>query len=240
MARVLKEDAYAGKRNQILDAAQRLVYTKGYERMVIQDILDELHISSGAFFHYFANKQAVLEALADRMQAEMEQLILPVVRDPQQAAGEKLRSFFGTILRREISPDALTLMIALLRIWFDDSNALLRYKVDAGRMKRLAPLLEEIVQQGVREGSFTPASPDLAGEVALALVQGLEYSMARVHARFEAHRDEHQYLDEQAAVYDAYMESIERVVGAQRGLLYRLDPALLAYFFRGDEQSAPG
>jgi AcrR family transcriptional regulator len=239
MARIVKEEEYASKRNQILDTAQRLVYAKGYERMTLQDIQDELHISSGAFYHYFANKQKVLEALADRMQAEMEQLVLPIVRDDQLPADEKLRNFLAAILRREISPEALTLMIALLRIWFGDSNALIRYKVDAGRMQRLAPLLTEIVQQGIGEQRFTPVSPGLAGEVALSLIQGLEYSMARVHARFEKHRDEHQYLEELSAVYDAYMESIERAFGVRPGLLYRLDPAAveeaLRVYKKGEE-----
>lgn len=47
MARIVKEKAYAVKRNEILEAAQRLVYTKGYEQMTIQDILDSLQISKG-------------------------------------------------------------------------------------------------------------------------------------------------------------------------------------------------
>jgi AcrR family transcriptional regulator len=49
MARIVKEEEYAARRNEILDAAQRLVYTKGYEHMTIQDILDDRHISKGAF-----------------------------------------------------------------------------------------------------------------------------------------------------------------------------------------------
>ncbi|TMD98834.1 MAG: TetR family transcriptional regulator, partial [Chloroflexi bacterium] len=40
MARIVKEQAYAVKRNEILDVARRLVDTKGYEQMTIQDILD--------------------------------------------------------------------------------------------------------------------------------------------------------------------------------------------------------
>lgn len=53
MARVVKEQEYSQKRNDILDAAVRLIYTKGYERMTIQDIQADLKISSGAFYHYF-------------------------------------------------------------------------------------------------------------------------------------------------------------------------------------------
>ena len=70
MARIVKEQAYAVKRNEILDVAQRLVYTKGYEQMTIQDILDGLPISKGAFYHYFDSKQALLEALIERMLKE--------------------------------------------------------------------------------------------------------------------------------------------------------------------------
>lgn len=53
MPRVVKEEEYAVKCNEILDVAQHLVYTKGYQQMSIQDILDELKISKGAFYHYF-------------------------------------------------------------------------------------------------------------------------------------------------------------------------------------------
>src|SRR5262245_58568880 len=55
MARVVKE--HAVRRGEILDVAQRLVYTSGYEQMTIQDMLDELQISKGAFYHYFSSKQ---------------------------------------------------------------------------------------------------------------------------------------------------------------------------------------
>ena len=53
MPRVVKEEDYAARRNEILDVARQLVYTKGYEQMSIQDILDALKISKGAFYHYF-------------------------------------------------------------------------------------------------------------------------------------------------------------------------------------------
>jgi AcrR family transcriptional regulator len=60
MARIVKEEEYLARRNEILDASLRLVYSKGYDKMTIQDILDQLHISKGAFYHYFDSKVAVL------------------------------------------------------------------------------------------------------------------------------------------------------------------------------------
>jgi hypothetical protein len=48
MARTVKAHEYEKKRGQILDTAQRLIYTRGYARLTIQDVLDELQISKGA------------------------------------------------------------------------------------------------------------------------------------------------------------------------------------------------
>ncbi|MGD0006240.1 MAG: helix-turn-helix domain-containing protein, partial [Anaerolineaceae bacterium] len=79
MARIVKEDEYNVRRNEILESAQRFVYTRGYEQMAIQDILDDLQISKGAFYHYFTSKQALLEALIERMMLDAEQVLTPIV-----------------------------------------------------------------------------------------------------------------------------------------------------------------
>ncbi len=60
MARIVRPEQYAAKRVEILNAARRLMFSKGYERMSIQDILSEVRISSGAFHHYFASRGALL------------------------------------------------------------------------------------------------------------------------------------------------------------------------------------
>ncbi len=223
MARTVKQQEYAEKRNEILDAAQKLIYLKGYERMTIQDIQDELHISSGAFYHYFVSKQAVMVALAERMQNDMEQLLQPITNDPALPATEKLRRAMATILRREISKNAETLIITLLRIWFSDENALVRARVDEARVERFAPLLIGIVRQGIREGSFTIVHPELSGELILSLIQGLQYSLARVYSRFEMEHDQQRFIEGSVIAFDTYMEAIERSLNAPPNLLFRLD-----------------
>jgi len=96
MARTVNKEEYTAKRNQILDAAQHLVYTKGYERMTLQDILAELQISSGAFYHYFDSKPAVLVAFIERIRQETEKPLLPIIHDPHLSAIEKFQGFFDT------------------------------------------------------------------------------------------------------------------------------------------------
>ena len=93
LVRVRKPEEHTAKRNEILDAALQLVYSKGYGSMTIQDILDRLQISKGAFYHYFDSKASVLQALVERMAAEqVEPLILAAVHNPRLSAIEKLQA----------------------------------------------------------------------------------------------------------------------------------------------------
>ena len=48
-------------------AATRLFQTKGYDQTSVQDILDALGASRGAFYHYFDSKGALLDAVVERM-----------------------------------------------------------------------------------------------------------------------------------------------------------------------------
>ena len=51
------------KRQAILDVAEKLFYSKGYEATTVQDILDVLETSKGSFYHHFESKEQVLATL---------------------------------------------------------------------------------------------------------------------------------------------------------------------------------
>lgn len=221
MARTVNEDDYVGKRNGILDAVQRLVYTKGYERMTIQDILDEVRMSSGAFYHYFASKPAALEAFITRIRDEAEKPLLPIIRDPQLSAIEKLRGFFSTLNRLRTANQATVL--ELLRVWYTDENAIVRQKVDDAVREQRAPLLNAIVRQGIADGVFTTPYPEQAGAIILALLHGMENTHAHLLLSLGPGCDEAQIIADIITTHAAYMEAIERVLGAPARALERVD-----------------
>src|SRR5258707_137754 len=196
MARTVKPEAVAAKRREILDAAQRLVFTKGYEQMSIQDILDEVQISSGAFHHYFVSRGALLEAFVERIKQETEKPLLPIIHDPKLSAIEKLQGFFDTLDRLRTVHKAE--VVKLGRVWYTDDNAPVRLKVDEAIRSQRLPLLTEIVRQGVREGSFTTTYPDKAGEVLLSLLQGMGDTHAKLlfSFSFEQEQDEERCIEE--------------------------------------------
>src|SRR2546421_7429634 len=173
MVRVVNEAAYTARRNTILDAAQRAIGTKGYEQMAIADLLSELQISSGAFYHYFGSKPALLAALVERMGDQVEQLVLPIIHDPTLRALDKLQRFFATLDHWKLAHKRLVL--AYLRVWYADENAIVRHKLYIARVKRLAPWLSEIIQEGVEEGVFTTPYPDQAARMIFSLIEDVGY-----------------------------------------------------------------
>jgi AcrR family transcriptional regulator len=221
MARTVNKEEYTAKRNQILDAAQRLVYTKGYERMTLQDILAELQISSGAFYHYFDSKPAVLEAFIERIRQETEKPLLPIIHDPHLSAIEKFQGFFDTLDRLRIAHKAD--VVTLGRVWYTDDNALVRQKVDEAVRQQRAPLLNEIVRQGIREGAFTIAYPDQAGDVILSLLQGMGNAHAKLLLSLDQEPDEQRSIETSVAIHAVYMDAIERVLGVPPHSFYRVD-----------------
>lgn len=221
MVRTVKAVEHAAKRNDILDGAQRLITAKGYERMTIQDILADLKISKGAFYHYFDSKQGVLEALVSRLLDEAEEVLVPIASDARHGALEKLQRFFTALLRWKSGQRMF--VAEVVRVWFTDENALVRHKVDALTLQRLSPLLTAIIHQGCQEGVFTPSQPDLAGTVILSLIRGLQDTLAEQQLADGQRRADPAFAAGIVAAYAAYFEAIERMLGVADAALGRLD-----------------
>jgi AcrR family transcriptional regulator len=226
MARIVKEQEYAVRRNAILDVAQRLVGSRGYEQMTIQDILDDLKISKGAFYHYFDSKQALLEALIERMQDEVDQLLSPITHDPHLSALDKLQRLFDALAQWKTEQKAF--LVALLQVWYTDDNAIVRQKLRATRIRRVAHLLTEIIHQGIQEGVLTTSYPDQIAEVVVSLVLDLSDTLAGLLLASELDRNVQPRIERTVA---AYNDAVERVLGASTNALHLVDDAILKEWF---------
>jgi AcrR family transcriptional regulator len=215
MARTVNVTEQAARRDAILDAAQRLILSNGYERLTVQDILDDLQISKGAFYHYFDSKPAVVEALTERLVDDSERGLARIAEDPELGATEKLQRFFCEIVRWKSARQ--NLMVAMLPVWYAPDNLAFRTLVDRATAKRLAPLLSAIVRQGVDEHHFATAYPGQAGAIIIAIVQALQDAMAQ-HLLTTGSK-----VKEMVATHGAHIEAIERYLGVPAGTLYRAD-----------------
>src|SRR5215469_684176 len=126
MPRTLDPVAHALRRDAFVDAAARLIQTKGYEQMSIQDVLAELDTSRGAFYHYFDSKVTLLEAVVERIVETATAELAPVADDHDRSALQKLEGVFGGLARWKA--ERKELLLALMRVWLSDENAIMREK----------------------------------------------------------------------------------------------------------------
>jgi AcrR family transcriptional regulator len=229
MARTVKPEEREAKRNQILAATQRLILTKGYERMTIQDIIAELKISSGAFYHYFDSKPAVMDALVERIRDESTAPLQKIVRDSRLSALQKLREFFQTL--DQMRATRQTVVIALVQTWYDDSNAIVRQKVEAETTAWRAPLITEIARQGIQEGTFSTPFPEQVGELVLALANAMGVAHTKLMLAFQHNSDEREFIESVLATQAAFLDAIERVLGVPK-TLERADVRTVEYWVK--------
>ncbi len=212
MTRVVKE--HAVRRDEILDAGQRLIYTKGYERMTIQDMLDELHISKGAFYHYFDSKEALLEAITNRLLDEAERRLKPVLENPDLNAVEKFQQYFNVVTR--LKTEQKPFLVALLRVWYADDNAIVREKVRLTGSTRVVALLQSVIEQGITEGTMRSVFPDQLGGIVFALMQGVNEKLAQMMLVPDLTLEQLPAIER---VIAAYTDALELVLGSPSGSL---------------------
>lgn len=226
MARTVNRAAHAVRRDAFLDVAQRLILARGYERMSVQDVLDELDASRGAFYHYFDSKVALLEGVVDRIGAAATEAVLPVLDDPALTAPEKLARLFSGIARWKSQRKEL--MLQYLRVWYSDDNALLRDKVRESTMTGLAPMLARIIEQGRAEGVFTVDSAEESARIFVYLLMGAQDVAGRLFFACEAGLVSFEEVEHRFA---AFGQAYERLLGAPAGSLRLTDMDVVREWF---------
>jgi AcrR family transcriptional regulator len=226
MARTLNPVAHAVRRDAFIEVAQRLIQSKGYEQLSIQDVLDELGASKGAFYHYFDSKQALLAAVVERMADAASAALMTVVDDPDLTAVAKLEGLFSHLgawksRRKE-------LVLELIRVWFSDENAIVREQLRQSTMTSMTALLATIVRQGQAEGAFTIGSPAHTAEVLVALIAGLNDAATRL---FVARQADAVSFDEVELALAAYLDAFERILGLPAGSFRPMDDSTMHFWF---------
>jgi AcrR family transcriptional regulator len=226
MPRTVNVEVHKVRRDAFLDVAQRLIVTKGYEQMSIQDVLDELEASRGALYHYFDSKQALLDGVVERFADEALETIDPILADSKLPALTKLERVLGGIAR--FKAEQKELVLAILEVWNSDGNALVRERLRHLTAKRIMPTLTLVIRQGVEEGLITSSDPEETARVILYLMQGYQ-ELASEH-----------FLGRQAGTisYEQVLksnriatEAFERVLGIPPRSVTLADEATLRFWF---------
>lgn len=149
--RVVKEAAE--RRNEILDAAEELFVTRGYDKTSTGDILDKVGIARGTLYYHFKSKEEILNAMIERINASL------IARA-------------GVIASDSSMPvlDRIVMSIAALNVETDigheiigevhkPQNALMHQKMQENLISGIVPVLAELVREGNKQGLFSVKYP---------------------------------------------------------------------------------
>ncbi|HYO42920.1 MAG TPA: TetR/AcrR family transcriptional regulator [Candidatus Limnocylindrales bacterium] len=226
MARTLNVATHAVRRDEILDVAERFIRARGYEAMSIQDLQDELGVSRGAIYHYFRSKEAILDALIERMSTAGIAVIRPIVEDPDLDAITKLQAVFATAGAWKAQRSDL--LLAVLRSWYAPANDLVRLRAEKAANAQFVPLMAAIIRQGVDERVMRATSPEHAAITITALFNGSSDTIFRL---LTDRIDGRISFEEVESFMAAYSEAMERILGLPPGSFVLIDPESLHTWF---------
>jgi AcrR family transcriptional regulator len=89
---------WAGRQDEILEAATRLFAQHGYSETDTQLLADELKVGKGTLYRYFPSKQALFQAAADRVMVKLRGRIdddIAGISDPLERITVAIRTFLA-------------------------------------------------------------------------------------------------------------------------------------------------
>ena len=225
MVRTLNPTVRAVRRDAILDVAERLMRTCGYEEMSVQDIQDELGVSRGAIYHYFGSKAEILDAVSERITNTVMAAIETIADDPDLTPMAKLQRVFA--VASQWKAERKDLMVALAQAWYSDQNLLVRERMEHLVATRLTPLIADILRDGKAEDVFHVGSPDHAAAILVAMLLDSGEALSRlVFAGLEGNAS----FEEIELAIAAYNEAFERILGVGTGSFEIVDTPTLRFW----------
>lgn len=151
---------------RILDVAEELFMTKGYEHTTMADIVDGLGgLTKGAVYHHFKSKEDIFEAVFERANKPVLERSDAIMADRSLTGLEKLRA-----LDRASSEGPSADMWHAMRPSSDPiQNARILAREYADLFETAHRYVEPAVREGVADGSIAAPHPRETAEVLLLL-----------------------------------------------------------------------
>ncbi len=162
------------RRKQIVDATIRCLARDGYSGLTMKRVAREVGVSQGILHYYFRDKRAILVAALERVMEDLHRRVVREARgtrDPRQ----RLRALITACL--SVAIEAREFWVVFVEFWGEMMHDRKLMSINADLYARIRELIGRIVGQGVRAERFRRVSPEYAGAIILALVDGLSLQL---------------------------------------------------------------
>ena len=126
------------RRAEILDTAQRLFITRGYQSTSVEDILTQIGIAKGTLYYHFSSKEEILRALIARIADGIAERAGAIAAGPEPA----VRKFLAIMSAARVDEPELALAEEL----HAPNNAEFHVLTIVETVRRLTPILTGVVE----------------------------------------------------------------------------------------------
>ncbi|TAJ14864.1 TetR/AcrR family transcriptional regulator [Marinilabiliaceae bacterium JC017] len=167
-------------RSSILEAARELFAKFGYKKTTMEDIAHALRKGKSSLYYYFKNKEEIFQAVI-KMEEDILFSRLHEVLKSDISPQEKLMNY--VIVRMETIRKLDNYYKALRDDMFGDYDLMVDIKGKGE--KEEAEMLKSILEEGVRDNSFTVKDTQLASVAIAISLKGLEVPLFKSLDKFE-------------------------------------------------------
>lgn len=162
-------------RQQILLAAIKLLGSKGYANLSMNDIVAESGVSKGGVYWHFKNKDAILEAVFDSfLEAQLEFADAQLAGD--NSPTEKLRRIFSIAQMAMLAEIPPPLEFYAMAARDPALMERMRRYVDAYGQR-----IVQVIEQGIAEGEFAPVDARMTALNLMSFLEGVLLIGLMVH-----------------------------------------------------------
>ena len=144
--RVVKEAAE--RRNEILDVAEELFVTKGYDKTSTNDILERIGIARGTLYYHFKSKEDILNAMIERINEALIAKVRVIASDTKISVIDRIvMTIAGLNVESDIGKEIIDQV-------HKPQNALMHQKMQKNLVEGVAPILTGLLEEGNAQGVF--------------------------------------------------------------------------------------
>lgn len=215
------------RKDAIMKTAQQLFFENGFAETSIQDILNALSISKGGFYHYFESKNALLEEICrENCARDIERIRLELFSGKFRAV-QKLNLLLGALILFNREDPRYAALV--LKVSYMDGDVHFRDQLRVFMLEKLRPLVDDVLREGISDGSFFTRNPAQLSRLLLMLSCDVNDEICRILAADPENPDN---VIGVMDLMDAYRESISLLCGAKHGKIPLFELEQLLHNFR--------
>ena len=156
--RVVKEAEE--RKNEILDAAERLFGEKGFDSTSTTDILNEIGIARGTLYYHFQSKEEILDAMIERTVKRLAEKAEKIISEKDTPVLLRL-----TKMMLALRVDDKNFSHELLKQAHRPQNALMHQKMQTCILSEINPLITDLIQESIVQGICKTDYPEEVAEM---------------------------------------------------------------------------